>query len=92
MALLTLDEYRIEGRRDGLCCCIIHHTNTRDRGRFCSDQTKMFEVLANQLVKGSVKLLVAILTLLLLIAGVHGITSLKMEFKPEWLMDPAAEG
>ena len=92
MALLTLDEYRIEGRRDGLCCCIVHHANTRDKGGFCSDQTKMFEMLANQLVKGSTKLFVALLTLLLLLAGLHGITSLKMEFKPEWLMDPTAEG
>ena len=32
------------------------------------------------------------LTLLLLGLGVYGLTNLRMEFRPEWLVDPQAEG
>ena len=35
VALLTLDERRVEARRDGCCCCCLHpqpDTNTGDTG------------------------------------------------------------
>ena len=36
--------------------------------------------------------MVVLLTLLLLGLGVYGLNNLRMEFRPEWLVDPQAEG
>ena len=91
MALLTIDEYRIEARRDGLCCWILHPTQS-EKSRLCSNQTTFFDVVAKVLVKGPMKTLVGAITIALLIVGAYGMNQLKMEFRPEWLMDPAAEG
>ena len=36
--------------------------------------------------------MVVLLTLLLLGLGVYGLINLQKEFRPEWLVDPQAEG
>jgi hypothetical protein len=38
-----------------------------------------------------VKVLVLVVTALLLSCGLYGLISLRMEFRPEWLMDPKSE-
>ena len=91
MALLTIDEYRVESRRDGICCCVVHSIES-EKIKLCPDQSKLFKGLAETITKGPVKCLVAASTVLLLIIGAFGLKQLKMEFRPEWLMDPGAEG
>ena len=51
----------------------------------------MFSRLARLLVSPLVKVGVMAATLGLLTTGLWGVTSLKMEFRPEWLMDPQSE-
>ena len=43
-------------------------------------------------MKGPMKWFVAFFTFTLLLIGGCGLSQLKMEFRPEWLMDPTAEG
>ena len=52
----------------------------------------MFSVVAEYLVSGPAKLGVLLSTAVLLVIGVYGMAQLKMEFRPEWMLDPAAEG
>ena len=54
--------------------------------------TKMFSVVAEYLVSGPAKIGIIFSTAVLLVIGVYGMAQLKMEFRPEWMLDPAAEG
>ena len=54
--------------------------------------TKIFRVIAKWLISVPVKIGVMFSTAVLLVIGVYGMAQLKMEFKPEWMLDPAAEG
>ena len=51
----------------------------------------MFSWLARVLVSPLVKVGVMAATLGLLTTGLWGVTSLKMEFRPEWMLDPETE-
>ena len=51
----------------------------------------VFEHIGKLLARTSVQLLVMLLTLVLLILGAYGTSNLRMEFRPEWLVDPEAE-
>ena len=51
----------------------------------------MFSRLARQLVRPPVKAGVMAATLGLLTPGLWGLTNLKMEFRPEWMLDPETE-
>jgi hypothetical protein len=51
----------------------------------------LFHNLSCLLVIPWVKVLVLVVTALLLSCGLYGLISLRMEFRPEWLMDPKSE-
>ena len=52
---------------------------------------RVFGVLGRVLMNRYVKLLVLCSTLAVLSLGVLGLLRLRMEFKPEWLMNPQSE-
>ncbi len=52
---------------------------------------RIFCGLSTLLVVPWVKVAVLVVTLGVLACGLHGLISLKMEFRPEWLMDPKSE-
>lgn len=94
VALLAIDERRVETQRNGCCCCITHSKSAdgdeqeiRQPGR----TTKIFKVLASKLISVSAKTGVILFTGILLVIGVYGMAHLKMEFRPEWMLDPDAE-
>ena len=95
MALLAIDEYRVEAHRNGCCCCYVHtppEGEDQEELRGPGRTTRLFTVLAEWLISGPVKLGVIFSTAALLVIGVYGMAQLKMEFRPEWMLDPAAEG
>ena len=51
----------------------------------------IFEWLGRSIITYPVKILVILTTATLLGFGVFGITLLKMEFRPEWMLDPETE-
>ena len=51
----------------------------------------LFSLMASHLVRPLVKAGVMVVTLGLLITGLWGVTRLKMEFRPEWMLDPETE-
>ena len=54
--------------------------------------SSMFRWVSQTLVMVPVKILVVLVTLTCLAGGIYGTLYLRMEFKPEWLMDPNSEG
>ena len=52
---------------------------------------RLFSLMAGHLVRPLVKAGVMAATLGLLITGLWGVTRLKMEFRPEWMLDPETE-
>eukprot|EP00092_Neocalanus_flemingeri_P040503 GFUD01044108.1.p1 GENE.GFUD01044108.1~~GFUD01044108.1.p1 ORF type:complete len:1044 (-),score=198.42 GFUD01044108.1:97-3228(-) len=94
VALLAIDEYRVEAHRNGCCCCFIHSNRIKpdtQETRSPGKTAKVFKIIAEALITGPVKIGVVLSTAVLLVIGVYGMAQLKMEFRPEWLMDPAAE-
>lgn len=111
VALLTIDEKRVEQRRNGCCCCFIHQINDTADEPDKSDEThkeehdrnclgfsshpgltaRLFEFLSVKLILVPVKLLVILITSIILGFGLYGLTLLKMEFRPEWMLDPETE-
>ena len=107
VALLTIDERRVEQRRNACCCYVVHQRQkaeeileTKDGGDGavnCVGGARdgltgmMFSRLARLLVIPLVKAGVMAATLGLLTTGLWGVTSLKMEFRPEWMLDPETE-
>ena len=107
VALLTLDERRVERHRNGCCCCLVsaRHRQKEERGeegeeREASQQTdhtklgvlsRLFAWISDKLILWPVKVLVLLTCLSLLSLGVYGITQLKVEFRPEWMLDPESE-
>jgi hypothetical protein len=51
----------------------------------------VFQRLSSQLVVPWMKVAVVASTLALLAFGTYGLINLRMEFRPEWLMDPKSE-
>ena len=91
-ALLAVDEYRTEARRDACVCCLTHPGHTPALASRPSIWSASFSCLASLIVKTPTKILVVIVTMSCLAGGIYGTIHLKMEFKPEWLMDPHSEG
>jgi len=94
VALLAIDEYRVEAQRNGCCCCFIHSNRVegdKPESRSPGRTTKIFSRIAEALITGPVKIGVIFTTAVLLVIGVYGMAQLKMEFRPEWLLDPSAE-
>jgi len=94
VALLAIDEYRVESHRNGCCCCYVHPApegEEEEEFRGPGRTTKMFSVVAEYLVSGPAKIGIIFSTAVLLVIGVYGMAQLKMEFRPEWMLDPAAE-
>ena len=54
--------------------------------------TRLFSGLSRLMVTVPVKIIVTLVTLGCLAGGIYGTLHLRMEFKPEWLMDPNSEG
>jgi hypothetical protein len=52
---------------------------------------RVFQRLSSQLVVPWMKVAVVASTLGLLAFGTYGLINLRMEFRPEWLMDPKSE-
>ena len=52
----------------------------------------MFELLAQFLTETPIQLLVMLVTIIFLALGIYGTINLRKEFRPEWLVDPDAEG
>ena len=52
---------------------------------------RLFEFLSVKLILVPVKLLVILITSIILGFGLYGLTLLKMEFRPEWMLDPETE-
>jgi len=90
-ALLAIDEYRVDAHRDGCLCCLVHTDFTRKQEESQGMLAKIFKVYSNFLVSIPFKISTIIVTLGLLGVGIFGIIHLRMEFKPEWLMDPDSE-
>ena len=99
-ALLAIDEYRVEAQRDACLCCIVHTGHQVTSGDPGAGQqvarpsvwTRLFSGLSRLLVTIPVKIIVTLVTLGCLAGGIYGTLHLRMEFKPEWLMDPNSEG
>ena len=87
----------MEAHRDACLCCIVHtpghppgHQTTGVTR--ASVWTRLFSGLSRLLVTIPVKIIVTLVTLGCLAGGIYGTLHLRMEFKPEWLMDPNSEG
>ena len=105
VALLTIDERRVEQRRNACCCYVVHQRQkaeevleTKAGAVNCVGGARdqgltglMFSRLARLLVSPLVKAGVMAATLGLLTTGLWGVTNLKMEFRPEWMLDPETE-
>ena len=106
VALLTIDERRVEQRRNACCCYVVHQRQKAEEILETKDEAEavncvggaragltgmMFSRLARLLVSPLVKAGVMAATLGLLTTGLWGVTSLKMEFRPEWMLDPETE-
>ena len=100
VALLTLDERRVESHRNGCCCCLVsaRHREKEEGGtQRTGDHTKLgvisrlFSWISEKLLLWPVKVLVLLTCLSLLSLGLYGITRLKVEFRPEWMLDPESE-
>ena len=52
---------------------------------------RCFEWLSRMIVQLPVKLVVMLLTMIMLVSGILGISRLRMEFRPEWMLDPETE-
>ena len=90
-----MDEYRVEANRNGCCCCFVHSSpvdGEQSEFRGPGRTTKLFQGIAKWLISVPVKIGVMFSTAVLLVIGVYGMAQLKMEFRPEWMLDPAAEG
>ena len=53
--------------------------------------SRLFAWISDKLILLPVKVLVLLTCLSLLSVGVYGITQLKVEFRPEWMLDPESE-
>ena len=53
---------------------------------------RAFEVFTNQLQSLHTKIAIILITFALFGFGLHGLLHLRMEFRPEWLIDPDSEG
>ena len=103
VALLTLDERRVERHRNGCCCCLLsarHREREREGEGEVARQTdhiklgvisRLFGWISEKLILWPVKVLVLLTCLSLLALGVFGISQLKVEFRPEWMLDPESE-
>lgn len=110
VALLTIDERRVEQRRNACCCYVVQQRQKAEEILETKDSLDdeaeavncvggardgltglMFSRLARLLVSPLVKAGVMAATLGLLTTGLWGMTSLKMEFRPEWMLDPETE-
>ena len=107
VALLTIDERRVEQRRNACCCYVVHQRQKAEEILETKDEAGavncvggardqgltglMFSRLARLLVSPLVRAGVMAATLGLLTTGLWGVTSLKMEFRPEWMLDPETE-
>jgi len=99
-AILSLDERRREQRRNALLVCIKHPVSPASSPLSSASNAssakqsilaRCFEKLSTILMRPAMKVVVLVSTLGILGCGIFGIVNLKMEFKPEWLMDPHSE-
>eukprot|EP00090_Calanus_glacialis_P005513 TRINITY_DN14271_c0_g1_i1.p1 TRINITY_DN14271_c0_g1~~TRINITY_DN14271_c0_g1_i1.p1 ORF type:complete len:913 (+),score=178.94 TRINITY_DN14271_c0_g1_i1:65-2740(+) len=90
-ALLAIDEYRVDAHRDGCLCCVVHNDFSIKQDESQGILAKIFEIYSNLLVTIPFKISTIIFTISLLGVGIFGIIHLRMEFRPEWLMDPDSE-
>ena len=92
-ALLTLDEMRVEKKRNACCCCFPINTNVESHfDNKPPISMRAFEVFTNQLQSLHTKIAIILITFALFGFGLHGLLHLRMEFRPEWLIDPDSEG
>ena len=91
VALLTLDERRVENHRNGCCCCLVsaRHREKQEgeEGREETQQndhtklgviSRLFGWISEKLILWPVKVLVLLTCLTLLSLGLYGITKLKV--------------
>ena len=50
-ALLAIDEQRVEGKRNGCFCCVVHHTFSVTTESSSDKMTNIFKCFSQQLVK-----------------------------------------
>ena len=85
----------MERSRDACLCCIVHSSTSHvSSGSHVSASvwTSLFRFVSKILVTIPAKIIVVLVTLSCLAGGIYGTMYLRMEFKPEWLMDPNSEG
>ena len=90
-ALLAVDEYRVEAKRDGCFCCLVHPQAEVKEADAAGRITSIFNSFAKALSRPASKAAVLGVTLVILGLGLWGTILLQMEFRPEWLMDPQSE-
>jgi len=90
-ALLAVDEYRVEAKRDGCFCCLVHPQAEVKEADAAGRITSIFNSFAKALSRPASKVAVLGVTLVILGLGLWGTILLQMEFRPEWLMDPQSE-
>ena len=59
--------------------------------QFITAHYRLFGWVSEKLMMFPVKVAVLLTCLSLLSMGVYGMTKLKMEFRPEWMLDPESE-
>ena len=102
VALLTLDERRVENHRNGCCCCLVsaRHREKQEgeegrEGNQQNDHTKLgvisrlFGWISEKLILWPVKVLVLLTCLTLLSLGLYGITKLKVQWSNTIGPDPS---
>ena len=91
LAIFTLDQRRIDDRRDGIICCWKKSPDwTPNKCSQMSLTDKVFSHLAETLIKLPVKIVILVLTSALLGVSIYGVTLLETDFDVSWFLQPGS--
>ncbi len=87
VAWLTLDQRRLESRRNGCLCCCVHGENYKPSDiSQKSISTAAFRLYGKLLTSWPVKLLILLAAVILAVVAGYGNILLRQEFNPTWFL------